>query len=179
MAGEKTTIARPYAEAAFAVATQAKTIGQWSEMLELLAALAGDKRIASMITNPNLGKQKSMDLLFDVCGERLSAEGRNFVRLLAENGRLTVLPEITSLFDKLKSEYEGSIEVQILTAYAIDSSQQEKLAAALKSKLGKDVRISSEQDPSLLGGVKIRAGDLVIDGTIKGKIARLATEFGI
>jgi len=132
-----------------------------------------------MIANPRLGKQQSLELLLDLGGEGLSAEARNLVKLLTENGRLQVLPEIATLFDKLKSEHEGSIEVQILSAYAIEADQQAKLAAALKSKLGKDVHITSEQDPSLLGGVKIRAGDLVIDGTIKGRIARLATEFGI
>ncbi|MBU0500679.1 MAG: F0F1 ATP synthase subunit delta [Gammaproteobacteria bacterium] len=179
MAGEKKTIARPYAAAAFAVATSSGTIAQWSEMLSLMTEIVGDARIAAMITNPNLGKQMGLELLLDISGEHLSNEGRNLVRLLAENGRLSVLPEIASLFDTLKSEHEGSIDLRILTAYAIDSEQQEKLAAALKSKLGKDVRISSEQDLSLLGGVKIRAGDLVIDGSIKGKIARLATEFGI
>lgn len=179
MAGEKTTIARPYAEAAFTVAKKAGAIGQWSGLLNLLAAVVTDDRVAAMIANPRMGKQQSLELLLDLGGESLSAEARNLVKLLAENGRLQVLPEIATLFDKLKSEHEGSIEVQILSAYAIEADQQAKLAAALKSKLGKDVHITSEQDPSLLGGVKIRAGDLVIDGTIKGRIARLATEFGI
>ena len=179
MAGEKATIARPYTEAAYAVAQKKDDLDQWSGMLNLLAMVVMDAEVAGLIINPNVAREKIEKLMLEIGGDNVTDEGRNFIKLLLENDRMLYLPEIASLFDKLKSEREGSIEVEITSAYAVDAAQQKKLTKALEQKLGKQVRLSTEKDPSLMGGIKIRAGDLVIDGSVKEKIARLATEFGI
>ena len=179
MAADNTTIARPYAGAIFDLADEKGAFDQWSEMLELLSAVVVDPAMAEIISNPNLGQENTEQLITDVVGDKLSNEGQNLVKLLIENKRLQVLPEITLLFNQLKSEKEGTLEIEIVSAFDIDEAQQQKLADALKSKLGKEVKLETEKDPTLMGGVKIRAGDLVIDGSVKHKIARLATELGI
>ena len=148
-------------------------------MLSVLSAIVGDEQAAKLIANPNLGKEQTLDLLFEVAGDNLDEQGKNLVKVLVENDRLPVLAEISDLFEQLKNEREGSVDVHITSAFPIDAAQEQQLAQALKAKLGKDVQITSEEDASLVGGVKIRAGDLVIDGSIKGKVARLATELGI
>lgn len=179
MAVEKTTIARPYAEAIFDLADQSNSLDQWSDMLSLLDLLVSDSQVAKLIDNPDMGKERLEGMLLDIAGDNLNSEGINLLKLLIENKRLPIVPEITRHFDLLKSSRQGSIDVTITAAYAVNKTQEKKLASVLKEKLGRDVVISTEKDSSLIGGVKIRAGDLVIDGSIRNKLSRLATEFGI
>jgi F-type H+-transporting ATPase subunit delta len=179
MAGEATTIARPYAEAAFNRAAESGKLGQWSDALGLLADVVQDPAMAGLIANPKLGKAQLADLVFDIVGDKLDDEAKNLVKLLVENDRLAVAPAVAELFEERKSAQEGSLDVQVTAAFAIDSAQEAALAAALKAKLGREVRITSEQDPELIGGVRIRAGDLVIDGSVRGQLAQLANELGI
>ncbi len=179
MAADATTIARPYAEALFSQALETKTLDLWSESLELLAAVAQDQTMAGAIADPLFDRGNLTDLLLDIGGEKLNPEAQNLVRLLVVNGRLSVLPEIATLYEKLKAESQHTLKVHVRSAYVFTTDQEQQIAAGLKRKLDLDVTITSEQDKELIGGVHIRAGDLVIDGSIKGKIERLANELGI
>jgi F-type H+-transporting ATPase subunit delta len=179
MAGDALTIARPYAEAVFSRADQTGSLDQWTETLELLAAVVQDQAVAGAISNPLLDKGDLIQLLLEIGGDTLSPEAQNIVHLLVANGRLTVLPEIAALYEKLKAESQHTLKVHVRSAYEITPDQEQQLAAGLKRKLGLDVSITSEQDQELIGGVHIRAGDLVIDGSVKGKIEQLANELGI
>lgn len=179
MAGDITTLARPYAEAAFARAQETGEIPAWSDALSLLGALAADPTMAAQIVNPEIPRDLPRDMLLDLGGEALPAETRNLVKLLAENKRLSVLPEIAKVFEELETRNKGIRQVHIRSAYALDAQQQRLLAKVLKTKLNAEVELTVEKDTSLIGGVEIRADDLVIDGSVRGKLQRLASELQI
>lgn len=179
MAGDITTIARPYAEAAFARAQESGAIPAWSGALNLLGALAGDPAMAAQINNPEIPRDLARDMLLDLGGETLPTEARNLVKLLAENKRLSVLPEIAKVFEELETRNKGIRQVHIRSAYALDAQLQKLLAKALKAKLNAEVELTVEKDTSLIGGIEIRADDLVIDGSVRGKLQRLASELQI
>ena len=179
MAGDATTIARPYAEALFARAVASDTLDLWSDMLGLLAEAAQDPALAGLIASPKLDRSQMTELMLDIGGGRLSEEGQNLVRLLVQNRRLSVLPEIAASYEARKAEHQGTLDVQVTTAFPLAAEQQQKLADALKAKLGREIRITSEQDPELIGGFHLRAGDMVIDGSVSGQLGQLANELGI
>lgn len=179
MAADAITIARPYAEAVFGRALETGRLSEWGEVLEFLAAVVSDAAARDFITNPAVDQQQKVDLVLEVAGDRLDEEGRNLVRLLVENGRLVLLPEISRLYAQLRSAHEGLLDVQVTSAYALDPELEKELSRILREKLGREVKISSEEDPGLIGGVRIRAGDLVIDGSVAGQLSRLANELGI
>jgi len=172
---ESLTIARPYAQAAFLFASQHHTLKDWSEMLQLLAAVAADPAMADMIDNPQLTDKQLSDLFISIGGERIDDNGHNFIRLLAENGRLQLLPEIAALFEIQRREAENTVQAQMVTAYPASDSQKDAVIAALKKRLERDIELECTTDSSLLGGAIIRAGDLVIDGSVRGKLERLGT----
>ncbi|MDF1763767.1 MAG: F0F1 ATP synthase subunit delta [Oleibacter sp.] len=171
---ELTTIARPYAKAVFAEAGEKKTLDAWSENLALLAAVAADDKIAKILVKPSLSSKQQADVLIDVCGDKLNDAAKNLVALLAENKRLALLPEIAARYEELKAQLQNTVDVIVTSAVELSSEQADKLAVALKARLQCDVRMTSEIDESLVGGAIIRAGDLVIDGSIKGKLSKLA-----
>ncbi len=171
---DKSTIARPYAKAAFEEARDRGRLGPWSEALRTAAAVVGDSRVAALLGNPRVTPEELASLLIEIAGERLDEEGRNFVRTLADNRRLGLLPEISALFDELKGEAEGIIEVTVTSAAPLDGSQQAQLAAALQRRLGRSVRLTWGTDSALIGGAVLRAGDLVIDGSLRGRLERIA-----
>ena len=179
MAGDITTIARPYARAVFELARDTGQLDHWSDTLSLLAAIAGSEEMAHQIDNPSIPRERLRDIILDVAGDALSPQGRNLVKLLTENTRLAVLPEIARLFEEMKTAQQGLRQVHIRSAYAVGAPQQKELADALKARLGAEVELTVEKAPSLIGGVEIRAGDLVIDGSVRGKLQRLATELQI
>jgi len=179
MSGDTTTIARPYAEAIFTIADETDKLDLWSEMLGLLSAVVEDPDMAAIIANPTFEARDQTELMLEIGGGHLNDEGTNLVRLLVQNARLSLLPEITELFEKLKAEKDQMLNVHITTAFALRPIQEKQLADALKTKLGREVSITSEKDPALIGGVSIRAGDLVIDGSIRGRLQQLANELGI
>lgn len=179
MAGDATTIARPYAEAVFSRAVDTDKLDLWSEMLELLAAAVKDPALAGLVASPKLDRAQMTELMLDIGGGRLNDEGQNLVRLLVANGRLSVLPEIAAHFEKRKAEHQGALDVHVTSAFELKPAQEQRLAAALKTKLGRDIRITSEQDPNLIGGFRLRAGDMVIDGSVSGQLHQLANELGI
>lgn len=179
MAADAITIARPYAEAVFALADEGGRLDPWSGTLTFLAALAEDRALAPVIGNPLIDREALSRLLLEIAGEHIDAEGGNLVRLLVQNGRLPLLPQIRDLYEALKAEKQRVLKVHVTSAFALKPAQEKLIADTLKAKLGREVTITSEKDAELLGGVHIRAGDLVIDGTVRGKLQQLANELGI
>jgi F-type H+-transporting ATPase subunit delta len=179
MAGDATTVARPYAEALFQRAQETGRLSEWSDTLEFLAAALREPELIAFVTNPKLTHGQRTELMLDLGGDRLDAEARNLVRVLVENDRLVVLPEIAALYETRKREAEGQTKVVVTSALPLVPAMLEQLAAALKAKLGQQVEITTEEDPSLIGGIRIRAGDTVIDGSVRGRLYQLANELGI
>jgi F-type H+-transporting ATPase subunit delta len=171
---ERLTIARPYAKAIFALAREAKTLDATATGLERAARTVADPRVHDLLGNPRVTPGQLADLVNDVAG--LDQHGRNFVTLLAQNRRLGFLPEIAALFAQMKAEVENAVDVEVVAATALSPEQESRYAAALQKKLGRQVRLHTKIDQSLLGGAVLKAGDLVIDGSIKGRLERLATE---
>jgi F-type H+-transporting ATPase subunit delta len=179
MSGDATTVARPYAEAIFARAEEAAQLEAWADMLAFLEMLVQDGTMSRIIADPQFDRHQMAELIISIAEDRLTEEGGNLVRLLAENGRVPVLPEIRALYQQLMEESLRVITVQVHSAYQLDAAQEQEIAAALKEKLGREVTIVSKQEPDLIGGIHIRAGDMVIDGSIKGRLQQLANELGI
>jgi F-type H+-transporting ATPase subunit delta len=173
---DKSTIARPYAKAAFEEARDRNKLGPWSEALRTAAAVVGDPRVEDLIGNPRVTPAELAALVIEIAGPQLEEEGRNFVRTLADNRRLALLPEISARFEELKAEAEGIVDVTVTSAAPLDDSQRDKLAAALERRLGRSVRLQCVTDPALIGGAVLRAGDLVIDGSLRARLERIAYE---
>lgn len=171
---ELSTVARPYTKAAFASALEQKSLDQWSEMLALAAQASKDEQVAKLLSNPALNAEQKAGVMLDVCADKLSEQGQNFIKVLAENKRLPVLPEISVLFDRMKAEQQKSVDVHVTSAFALTDEQQTKLAQALGAKLDREVNITSSEDQSLIGGLVVRTDDLVIDGSVRGKLQKLA-----
>lgn len=166
------TLARPYARAAFETGHSHAALAGWAEKLAFAAEVAADSRIVSLFGNPRLSTSE-LASLFLPQGEKVDSEFAHFINLLAENGRLTVLPEIAALFEQLKLESERTLKVRLRTAIRVDASDLEKLSAALKRRFDKQIEITQSIDPKMLGGAIIDAGEIVIDGSVRGRLARL------
>jgi F-type H+-transporting ATPase subunit delta len=171
---ERITIARPYTKAIFAIAREANTLDATAAALARAAEVVTDPRVAALLGHPRVTPAQLADLVNDVAS--LDESGRNFVALLAQNRRLGFLPEIAALFAQMKAEVENAVDVEVTAAAALTPDQESRYAAALQKKLGRTVRLRTRIDQNLLGGAVLRAGDLVIDGSIKGRLERLATE---
>lgn len=171
---ELTTLARPYAKAAFEHARSANDLQTWSDMLALAAAVSQQAGMDKVLTSPGYTAEQKGDTFVTICGDQLNAQGQNFVRVLAENKRLQLLPEIRQHFDAFKANQEKSIDVDVASAFELGADVQDKLAKALSAKLDREVKVSSSVDKTLLGGVVIRAGDTIIDGSVRGRLAKLA-----
>lgn len=172
---ELTTTARPYARAAFDIAEKNNEQQKWSEMFELMATVAYDPTMRAVLDSPRLSQQQSAELFIAVCEQYINERAKNFIKLLAKNDRITLLPEIAALFQHYRAEAEGTVDAEVIAASEVSEIQLEKIAASLKQRLGKEVRVSSRIDDSLIGGAIIRAGDLVIDGSIRGRVNKLST----
>jgi F-type H+-transporting ATPase subunit delta len=173
---EKTTIARPYAKAAFQEAKSAKRLAAWSETLRAAATAVSDSRVRELLGNPRVNGEELAQFVMDVSGGTLDEQGQNFFRVLAENHRLAYLPEISALFDELKDEEERVIDVTVTSAAPIDTAQQQALSTALEHKLKRAVRLHCATDSALVGGAVLRAGDTVIDGSLLSRLKRIAFE---
>lgn len=171
---ELTTLARPYAKAAFEYAQAHQQLANWSAMLGLAAAVSQDDTMQEVLKAPRLTRTDKATTFNEVCGDKFDAQARNFIQVLAENDRVALLPQIVELFELYKAEQEKSVDVDVTSAFALSDEQQDKLAKVLSARLGREVRLHAAEDASLIGGVVIRAGDLVIDGSVRGKIAKLA-----
>jgi F-type H+-transporting ATPase subunit delta len=173
---DKRTIARPYARAAFAEASRAKRLGPWSEALRVGAAVVQDARVQNLLGNPHVSPQQLAQLVIDLAGPQLDEHGRNFVQTLAENRRLGYLPEISKFFDALRDAEEGVIDVTVTSAAPLAEGEQRALSEALSRKLKREVRLHTATDSTLIGGAVVRAGDLVIDGSLRSRLERIAFE---
>lgn len=171
---ELSTLARPYAKAAFEHAHAGAALEQWSSMLAMADAVASDDKVAELLASPDMTSAMLSETFTTLCGDALDQAGRNFVATLAENKRLSLLPQIREQFEELKSQQQHTVDVAVTSAFDLDESQQQALAARLRDMLKCEVQMHTEVDQALLGGVLIRAGDLVIDGTVRGKLAKLA-----
>jgi F-type H+-transporting ATPase subunit delta len=173
---ERATIARPYAKAAFEYARGARAFAEWSQGLEAASAIVADPRVRAAVKDPQWSAADLAGLMTDAAGAKLDAGMQNFVRVLAENRRLLLLPEIAARYEVLRAQVENTVDVEVVSAVALDSAQADKLVAALNSRLKRRVRMRNVVDATLLGGALIRAGDLVIDGSLRGRLQRLGTE---
>jgi len=173
---EKATIARPYAKAAFASARQHGTFDRWSSLLATASSVVQDERVAGLLSNPKVTPEQLSGLIGDIGGQSLDEQTRNFLATLAANRRLALLPEIAVMFEALRAEAENTAEVHVTSAVQLDDAQQQRLAAALKKRLKRDVRLHVQVDESLIGGAIVRAGDFVIDGSLKARLDRMAVE---
>ncbi len=179
MASDAVTIARPYAEAVYQRAQESSRLDTWGEMLAFLAAVVADDAARDFLSNPSVEQPRKVEFLLQVAGDRLDEEGRNLVKLLVSNGRVLLLPEIERLFQLMRNEQTGQLEVEVASAYVLEPEVEQKLVETLERKLGRKVNLHTKQDESLIGGVRIRAGDMVIDGSVAGQLSRLANELGI
>jgi F-type H+-transporting ATPase subunit delta len=170
---ENITLARPYAEAAFRLARETGALGPWQQALERMAAVAADPLMLECIGNPRLLPAQVAQLFLDVVGP-LSEEQRNFVRLLVDNDRLRILPEIRDLYAELKNAQEGVKEALIASAFPLDEATLKNLVASLETRFGCRIQATVSLDPELIGGVRIAVGDQVIDASVRGKLAAMA-----
>jgi F-type H+-transporting ATPase subunit delta len=168
-----TTIARPYATAVFEYALAANDLAGWEAMLQSAANITLDTSVAALLWNPRITASQMSDLYCDLLKSQLDAPKKNFICLLAENERLAVLPDILKAFQASRAAQEKTISVQVTSAVALDEAYQQRLVTALTKRLQRQVELQCEVNPLLLGGVIVRAGDTVIDGSIRGKLARL------
>ena len=176
---ELTTLARPYAKAAFEYAREAKDLDGWSSSLAVAAVVSQEVSVATLLDSPALTAKQKAAVLSDVCGDELNAKVRSFVDGLADKKRLGLIPTIRDLFEDLKAQQEKFSHVQVVSAFALDSGVEKALLEKLKTVLVSDVSLNAEIDPSLIGGVVIRSGDTVIDDSIKGRLNKLAETFGL
>lgn len=171
---ELSTLARPYARAAFEFAANANDLTTWSGQLATAAVVARAENMVKVLTSPSLTSSQQAAQFLDVCGDELNGNACNFIKVLADNKRLSLLPEISALYEEFKANREKSVEVEVATAFELDAAIQEKLATALSGKLERDVNVQTVIDKNLLGGVVVRAADVVIDGSVRGRLNKLA-----
>lgn len=170
---ESLTIARPYAEAVFKLAREAGNLPAWSDALRRLAAVAGNDTARELLGNPRLTTTQVAQLVADASGQ-LDPSQQNFVRVLAENERLAVLPEIASHFEVLRSGFENVVDAKVTSAFPLSEAQVADLVGTLQTKYGRTVKVSVAVDADLIGGVAIQVGDEVMDASVRGKLAQLA-----
>jgi F-type H+-transporting ATPase subunit delta len=171
---ETRTIARPYAEAVFKLAKTSGSLPVWSEMLQLLAAIAMDEQIKVLIGNPKVPPKRLGELLLGICGDKLTDEGRNFVLLLAENGRIEVLPEVSEMFEQLKTRHDGVLDAKVTSAFAMSDAQLKDLVTDLEARFKRKIEAKVSIDPELIGGVKVEVGDEVLDASVRAKLEAMA-----
>lgn len=171
---ELSTLARPYAKAAFEVAASKGALAEWSAQLGTAAAVTADSAMAAVLGSPSLTAEQMANTMIEVCGDAVSGDGHNFIRVLASNKRLPLLPEIHKQFEQYKANREKTVDVDVVSAFEMDADSEQKLAEVLARKLEREVKVDTTVDSSLLGGVLIRAGDLVIDGSVRGRLNKLA-----
>lgn len=174
-----TTLARPYAKAAFEHARDAERLAQWSHMLALAAAIATDERGALLLDDPRLSAEQQAELFADIGGDAMDDHFKAFVRLLADNERLVLLPDVLALFEHMRAEAEKRLTVRVVSAVELTEDQRRRLGEALTRRMGREIELECSLDSTLLGGAVIYAGDTVIDGSLRAKLQRLRAELGV
>lgn len=164
------TLARPYARAAFGAAQDGNQLPAWSEALAVAARIAADPQVAGLLGNPQLTTREAVELL---AGEDADSPFGEFLGLLAQNSRLPLLPEIAGLYEELRAEAEHIVKARVTSAVELPPAELETIKAALQRRFGRQVEVETAIDPALIGGAVIDAGDVVIDGSLRGKLLRL------
>ncbi|GGW96535.1 F0F1 ATP synthase subunit delta [Alteromonas halophila] len=170
---ELTTVARPYAKAAFDFAVEHKAVDQWQQMLTFAGAVAQNEEMHALLTGAMASEQLA-EIFMNICGEELDENGQNLIKVLAENKRLAALPDIVVLFDAYKAEYDKEVEVDVTSAAELSDTQQQELSKSLEERLARKVKLNCNVDPDLIAGLVVKAGDTVIDGSVKSKLNRLS-----
>jgi len=171
---EAISVARPYAVAVFDQASNLGDFKGWSDTLQTMAECVNHPEIGALIVNPRVDRSQLEGLMLAVCGEKTSTFERNFVKFLVENHRLILLPEIAAIFELMRAEAEQSVDVEITSAFDLDEAQKQKITVAMNKRMGRDVRLSCKTNSDLLGGIIIRSGDKVIDGSARTNLSELA-----
>lgn len=171
---ELTTLARPYAKAAFEYARAGAAVDSWAERLDLASCVVADDKVTRLINDPSKTPQSLADLVLGVIQEDLASPVARFIHIMAENRRLSLLPEVNALYAQFKANLEAAIDVEVVSAYELTDVEIAKVVSALKGKINKDINVHTKTDASLIGGVVIRAGDMVIDGSVRGRLNKLA-----
>jgi len=169
-----TTLARPYAKAAFELAGADSATGRWTEMLGLASALVTDEKMASLLQSPQLTSQQVVQILVDTGGETFDSRFRDFLAVLSENKRFPLLPEITELYLRLQEEADRLLRVKVVSAFALDEDQATRLKDALAKRFEREILLQSEVDKSVIGGAVVYADGQVIDGSLKDRLAKLS-----
>ena len=170
---ELATLARPYAAAVFKRAKETQATAKWSQSLAFMSAVLKNEDISVVVDNPKVNKQRLSELMLDICQGQVNEENENFLKLLVHNNRLSLLPYIAKLFEAYKAEDEGYAEVEVFTAYAFSKETKQSFTSTLEKTLGKKIHMNVTVDKSLIGGVLVRTGDRVIDGSIRGRLQHM------
>ena len=170
---EFVTVARPYAKAAFDFAVEHQSLDRWQDMLAFAAEVAKNEQMAELLSGA-LAPETLAESFIAICGDQLDANGQNLIRVMAENGRLKVLPDVLEQFIQLRAALEATVEVEVTSASALSDEQLAKISAAMEKRLSRKVKLNCKIDKSVMAGVIIRAGDMVIDGSVRGRLERLA-----
>jgi len=171
---ELSTLARPYAKAAFEYAVAGKNLKSWSNSLKVVAAVCQNEKVVNLLSSPSSTSAQQAELTIEICGDEINEKTKGFISVLAENKRLKLLPQISKQFETLKDNREKTIDVDVVSAIKLSDKQKNTLASALSAKLEREVNMQVSIDTSLIGGAVIRAGDTVIDGSICGRLTTLA-----
>jgi F-type H+-transporting ATPase subunit delta len=171
---EPITLARPYAKAVFQVAVESNDLAGWSQMLRQIASVCKDERVATLLSSPIITAEEQAEKLIGLFGDALTPAAQNVVKVLANHGRLSLIAEIVELFEVLRAQQEKSVDAMVTTAFEVNDATVDALAAALTKSLNREVKLVANVDPSLIGGAIIRAGDTVIDSSVRGKLKKLA-----
>lgn len=173
---EPATIARPYAEAAFEIARDAQALPAWSDMLRFAATIVRDPRVAEALDNPRLDAAAKESLLLSIGGDRFNAQARNFIHVLVEGERVSLLPQIAEMFETLKNEAEATATATIESAIELSDAQVAELKAALEKRFGRKIETTVTVNPDLIGGARVTVGDAVLDGSVQAKLAAMHTQ---
>lgn len=176
---ELITLARPYAKAAFEYARTDKALAVWSSSLAVVASVVQQTEVKALLNSPTIASDQKAAILFDLCGDEINAKVKKFVTVMAENKRLSLLKEVKDVFENLKSQQEKFADIKVSTAFELDEKIKTVLAEKLSKTLESEVSLSADIDKSLIGGVVISAGDMVIDGSVRGRLAKLSEAVGI
>lgn len=166
-------LARPYGLAAFKQAQEEGKVREWSEMLKTLTLIMRDPTMRGLIANPKVNDAQVAALIIDVAGDGLSETGGNLVRIMAENERLAETSGVAAVFEEERDRAEGRSHVEVTSAFALSDAQEKSIADSMSKRLGSEVEVSVTVDDSLIGGVIIRAGDTVIDASLRGRLGQL------
>lgn len=174
---ENTTIARPYAGAVFDLAREEGDLQKWATTLHVLDLVVSDSNMQAVINDPRMDHKQLADIITDICGKYLDEEGKNFVTILIDAGRLSVVPQIRKLYEEKKADSEGIAGVEVISAFPLEKDQQEKIKQVMAKRLDRKIEISTQVDKSLIGGAIIRSGDSVIDASLRGRLRQLSNSF--